>query len=331
MSDRRGNAEGPAQQGKLRLKQFRLNRLFHSESGRCLDVAVDHGFFNELRFLEGIEDAGRAVRVLADAAPDAIQLTVGQAAHLQALPGKQRPALVLRTDVANVYGRSIPASAFSQLIAKPVEQALRLDAACVVANVFSIPGHPDVHGQCIRNAALLQAECERFGMPLMIEPLVFAPDSKNGGYLPEGDPEKIVPLVRQAVELGADIIKADPTRDAEDYHKVIAVAGKVPVLVRGGGRASDMQILLRTATVMRQGARGIVYGRNIIQHANPAGMVRALMAVVHEDLAPEEAMAIVKGREVRKTTLTVAAESAAGVNGADGNGAIKGKEAVWNR
>jgi DhnA family fructose-bisphosphate aldolase class Ia len=34
---------------------------------------------------------------------------------------------------------------------------------------------------------------------------------------------------------------------------------------------------------MEQGVAGIVYGRNIIQHANPAGMTRALMAMVHEN------------------------------------------------
>ena len=35
---------------------YRLNRLFHPVSGRCIDVAVDHGFFGEPRFLQGIED-----------------------------------------------------------------------------------------------------------------------------------------------------------------------------------------------------------------------------------------------------------------------------------
>ena len=59
------------------MKAFRLNRLFHPRSRRCFDVAIDHGFFNEHSFLAGIEDIARAVAVVADAAPDAIQLTVG--------------------------------------------------------------------------------------------------------------------------------------------------------------------------------------------------------------------------------------------------------------
>jgi DhnA family fructose-bisphosphate aldolase class Ia len=51
--------------------------------------------------------------------------------------------------------------------------------------------------------------------------------------------------------------------------------------VRGGGRVSDEEVLARTEAVMEQGASGIVYGRNVIQHEDPAGMTRALMAVVH--------------------------------------------------
>lgn len=34
---------------------YRLNRLFHPVSGRCLNVAVDHGLFGEPLFLTGIE------------------------------------------------------------------------------------------------------------------------------------------------------------------------------------------------------------------------------------------------------------------------------------
>jgi DhnA family fructose-bisphosphate aldolase class Ia len=111
----------------------------------------------------------------------------------------------------------------------------------------------------------------------------------------DGDPGKIVPLVRQAVELGADIIKADPTADPADYHRVIETAGGVPVLVRGGGRAGELEILRRTEALLLQGASGIVYGRNIIQHPNPAGITRALMAVVHDGVPAERAAAMVGG------------------------------------
>lgn len=270
------------------MKIARMNRLFGSD-GKCFDVAIDHGFFNEGAFLPGIEDIERAIQVLVEAAPDAIQLTIGQAPLLQAIATRSKPALVLRLDVANVYGRELPRFVFSKMIGEPIEQALRLDAACVVVNLFQIPGQPELTSQCVDNILSLKPACERFGMPLMIEPLVFRPNEEAGGYQVDGDVEKIVPLVRQAVEMGADIIKADPTGDASQYGRVIQIAGRVPVLVRGGGRVSDEEILRRTQALMQCGARGIVYGRNVIAHASPRGITRALMSIVHHNASPQEA------------------------------------------
>ncbi|HEX8371398.1 MAG TPA: aldolase [Chthoniobacterales bacterium] len=271
------------------MKTFRLNRLFNPKSKRCFDVAIDHGFFNESSFLGGIENINEAVRVLVEAAPDAIQLTIGQAPVLQSIPGRFKPSLVLRTDVANVYGKDLPRTLFSRMIENPVEQAVRLDATCVVVNLFSIPNEPEVADQCIQNILRIKPQCERAGMPLMVEPLVFQANAAAGGYMVDGDATKILPLVRQGVELGADIIKADPTDDVTIYHKVIQIAGNIPVLVRGGGKAPDAEILARTEELIKQGAAGIVYGRNVIQHANPAGMTKALMAIVHDGATAAEA------------------------------------------
>ena len=273
------------------MKAYKLNRLFNSKSGNCFDVAIDHGFFNEFSFLKGIENIEKAVKILVDAAPDAIQLTVGQAQYLQSIPGREKPSLVLRTDVANVYGTDLPKALFSRMIEEPVEQAIRLDATCVVVNLFRIPNEPEVMDQCVQNILKIKLACERYSMPLMIEPLVFRPNSQGGGYNVDGDSSKIIPLVRQAVELGADIIKADPTDDISEYHKIVEIAGNIPVLVRGGGRASDEEIINRTYQLMQQGVKGIVYGRNVIQHPDPAGMTQTLMAIVHEGLKPEEAIA----------------------------------------
>jgi class I fructose-bisphosphate aldolase len=252
----------------------RLNRLFAAD-GRCFDVAVDHGLFNQAGFLSGIEDIGSAIVTLVEAAPDAIQLSPGQAPLLQRIPGP-KPALVLRTDVANVYAEQLPRAVYSHLIDDAVGTALRLDAACVVVNLLQLPDQPELHRDCVRNVTALKAACDPVGMPLMVEPLVM-----KDGYGVDGDVEKIVPLVRQATELGADVIKADPTDDVADYHRVIEAAGNRPVLVRGGGKVSDKEVLDRTRALMEQGAAGIVYGRNVIQHPDPAGMTRALMAVVH--------------------------------------------------
>jgi len=275
------------------MKSFRLKRLFNAQSNRCFDVAVDHGFFNQPGFLGGIEDMPSVIRTLVAAGPDAIQLTIGQARHLQEIPGRQKPSLVLRTDVANVYGRELPATAFSQIIDETMLQAVRNDAAAVCVNLFQIPGAPEVHSQCIANILKLKPQADFYGMPMMVEPLVFRPNAEAGGYMVDGDEVKITHLVRQAVELGADIIKADPTDDVSIYHKVVQAAGGVPVLVRGGGRVSDREIFERTHGLLAQGVSGIVYGRNVIQHRSPAGITRALMAMVHNNASVEEALKLV--------------------------------------
>src|SRR5690625_3695556 len=256
---------------------YRLNRLFDPHSGRALDVAVDHGFFGEPSFLTGIEDMQSVIDTLVAAGPDAIQLTMGQARLLQAVPGKQKPALVLRTDIANVYGNPLDSKLYSKHVPFAIEEAVRLDAAAVCVNLMQIPGHPEIREANIESILALREQATRYAMPLMIEPLVMQDNSVAGGYMVDGDTAKIVTLVRQARELGADLIKADPTDNIADYHQVVTAAGDVPVLVRGGGRVDDKTLLERTVAVLEQGAAGIVYGRNVIQHPDPAGLTRALM------------------------------------------------------
>jgi DhnA family fructose-bisphosphate aldolase class Ia len=95
--------------------------------------------------------------------------------------------------------------------------------------------------------------------------------------------------------LGADIIKADPTDDVNEYHRVVEIAGETPVLVRGGSKASDEEIIIRTKQLMEQGVSGIVYGRNIIQHKNPALITKVLMGIVHEGKSVEESLEIIGG------------------------------------
>ena len=270
----------------------RLNRLLRN--GKFFDVAMDHGFFNEPAFLAGIEDMRKALETIVAAGPDAIQLSVGQAEILQAMPSRTKPALVLRTDVANCYGPEFPRYLFSRLIEDCVIQAVRLDAACLCVNLLLLPDQPELHEQCVANICKLKPECDRFGMPLMVEPLVMKKRSDGKGYTVDGNLDRITGLVRQGKELGADLIKCDPCDDPMQFHQIIAAAG-CPVLPRGGGRAPDKEIFARTVELIKQGASGIVYGRNVIQHANPKGMTRAFLAIVHEGADADEAMRIVRG------------------------------------
>jgi DhnA family fructose-bisphosphate aldolase class Ia len=269
----------------------RMHRLF--KSGRCLDVAIDHGVCNEPSFLDGLEDMDAVVSKLVDANPDAIQMTYGQSDILQSINGKNKPALVMRIDMGNPYNIEKHRVMWSVLQneSDPVLQAVAMDAACVVVNLFMLPNEPDLFRQCVKNISKVKLDCEKYGMPLMIEPLVMQPNDGRGGYMVDGDCEKIVTLTRVARELGADIIKADPTSQAEDFHKVIETA-RCPVLVRGGGKEDIADVFTKARLLLDQGAVGMVYGRNIYQHAEPGLVVKALMAMIHNNASVDDALAI---------------------------------------
>lgn len=270
--------------------KVRLKRLF--KQGKCLDVAIDHGIANEPDFLVGLEDISAVMRSLIAAQPDAIQVNYGQADLLQQAAAP-KPALVLRTDVGNAYNAARHREMWAVLHNpdEPILAALQLDAAAVVVNLYQIPDEPGIFRQCVENIGRLRNACDKYAMPLMIEPLVMAAAGQGPAYGSLGDVRQIVPLVRLARELGADIIKADPTENVEDFHRVVEAA-RCPTLVRGGGKGELGAVLGKSAALMAQGAAGMVYGRNVYQHDNPTRVVKALMAIIHQGVSGAEALEI---------------------------------------
>jgi fructose-bisphosphate aldolase, class I len=270
----------------------RWNRLFATD-GKCFEIAMDHGVHNEGAFLAGIENLPGKVAALANTGADAILLAPGQARWLQEINRSQKPALTLRVDPTNLYGIPTPSAVFCRLIDAAVEQALRLDAAAIVVNLLWSADQPELHRECLGNIVRLKPECDRFAMPLMIEPLAMRLDSQ-GGYRPHDDIQRSISLVRQAAELGADIIKADPPDRIDDFPLLLEAASGCPVLPRGGSRISDEEVLQRTYRLMQLGAAGIVYGRNIFQHPRPERMADACRAIVHQGKTVAQARSILE-------------------------------------
>jgi len=277
------------------MQKHRLQRLFHPTSGRTLIVAIDHALFNNTAFLPGIERMDTAVAKVAAAGAEGVLLSVGEAPHLQSLPGRLKPALMLRADPANFYNNEAPVSRLHcRVFDNAVEIALRLDAACILLNLMQIDEHPEMLSQCVENILKVKNDCDRFGMPLGIEPLSFKKTSS--GYVGDGDPNRVTTLARMAAELGADIIKTDSTDPEEEFQRVVEAASGVPVTVRGGSRASDAEVLEHTERLVKQGVAGLIYGRNVIQHESPAQMTRALQAVLHEGATANDALALLPSR-----------------------------------
>lgn len=91
-----------------------------------------------------------------------------------------------------------------------------------------------------------------------------------------------------ASEMGADIVKADPTEYPEEFHRVVEAA-RAPVLGRGDARDDLKTVVAKSSALMQQGAKGMVYGRNVCQHANPKAVMNTLMAMIHRGTDGDEA------------------------------------------
>jgi class I fructose-bisphosphate aldolase len=269
----------------------RLRRLFRPDSGRSLVVALDHGFFAVPADLPAIEDLAAVVDTVTGIHPDGVLMSAGQARLLGEVSGRSLPALTVRCDVTNLY--LSPPRARSELLADAVVRAVRTDAAAVLVNLLDADDDPDVRLDCLRNVFDLKAQCEQFGMPMMVEPIPM--ERRDGRYHDVADESRLVPLVRQAVEAGADVIKAGILPTTDGMERAIRVAGGVPYLARGGGKIDDREVLAATRHLLDCGAAGIVFGRNIFQHDDPAAMAAALRALVHDDASVEKA-AVALGR-----------------------------------
>ncbi len=254
----------------------RLNRLFNARSGRAFDVAVDHGAFHEPSFLTGIEDMARRPSPPRRRRPRrrSAHARPGPAAAVR--PGQAEAGLVLRTDIANVYNDPLESPLHSIHVPDAIEVAVRLDAVAVCVNLLDLPASRRCASSASDRFLALRTDAEKYGMPLMIEPSSCRPSPASGGYGVDGDTAKVVHLVRQARELGADLIKADPTDDIGDYH-ASSSRGDTRCSFAGGRTRRRPHAPGAHPAVLEQGARGIVYGRNVIQHRDPAGITAALM------------------------------------------------------
>ena len=267
--------------------------MFHPKSGKCINIALDLGIFGERSFAKGIEDLAKSLPEIIAGQPDAIQLNPGGLKIFNSLNLKTDVAIALRLDVTNAYeARDIEYSWDTANLAT-LRDAFDKRVKVVVLNLLNIDENSRLQEQCVQNIQLIGAKCREEEIPLMVEPLVMI--AKSGtGTTSVGDVNKIAALVRQAVELGADLIKVDPTAPMSDFGQIVEIASGVPVLVRGGGSVPPRELLERTRIAIDSGASGVVYGRNIVQHPTPAKFIQSIRAIVHENASVDEAMLVLE-------------------------------------
>lgn len=258
---------------------IRFNRLF-SGSKRAVIAAVDHGeFFGPTA---GIIDLPEAIQTLNEA--DGILLSPGMLAHCgHAFDHRNAPQAIVRLNWSTVYCYQWGYDqARTARVVSPSE-ALALGADIALASLTLSGTDQVMDRDNLAIFAEIVSEKRTAGIPLIGEFYPINPENMT----PEGLHQIVFTACRMIAELGADAIKTFYTGDR--FAEVVE-ACPVPIFTLGAEKTPrEIDALNLAYRSVRSGARGVVFGRNVIQAANPANFLNALKRVVKDDANPEEA------------------------------------------
>ena len=252
-------------------KTRRLRRIMQQDN-RTVIVPMDHGV--TIGPIQGITNMQEITTKLVKGNADAILVHKGIAKRIDT---GQAGLIVMLSGMSNL---SPNLNAKVQVCS--VQEAIRIgaDAVSVHVNV----GAQD-EDKMLQNLGKVSEECDLFGLPLLAMMYPRGPKIQN-----EHSPEVVAHAARIGAELGADIIKTNYTGDIETFKTVIESC-PVPVVIAGGPKCkSNQEILETTYDSLKAGAAGLSIGRNVFQCENPTQIVKALAAIVHENLSVEQAL-----------------------------------------
>jgi putative autoinducer-2 (AI-2) aldolase len=246
--------------------QNRLAKIIHREDGRCLMLAVDHGYF--LGPTERLEVPRKAISPLLPYA-DSLMLTRG--VLRTSVDPKWNIPIVLRVSGAtSIIGEDLS----KETITTSIEEAIRLNASCVALSIFV--GGKYEH-QTLANLAKLVDEGEKYGIPVLAVTAVGKEMSRDARYLGLA--------CRIAAELGAHVVK---TYYCDNFEHVVEGC-PVPLIIAGGKKLPEPDALKLAHDALLHGAAGVDMGRNIWQSDWPMAMIKAVQAIVHKNAGAKEA------------------------------------------
>ena len=246
--------------------------------GRGVWVPIDHGASDWP--VPGLRDVDGLVAALSEGGADAIVAQKGVISHLLRNGDAPPIGLVAHLSVSTRHGGP---DAGEKVSVGNVEEVLARGAHAVSAQVnMGTPGE----GRMIERLGAITGDAHRAGVPTL--GMVYA---RGPNLMPMADDPTNgqAHAVRLAFELGCDVAKAAWSGSVEAFRHVTS-AVPIPVLVAGGPREDDDMALLRMISgAMEAGGAGVCMGRQIFAHPNPAQLVRAIHAIVHQGATPEEA------------------------------------------
>ncbi len=257
----------------------RFSRIIKPEDGRAVMLAVDHGYF--LGPTSGLEEPRKTIEPLLPYA-DSIMLTRG-VLRTSVNPSSNLP-VVLRVS----GGTSILKELSNEDITVSIEDAVRLNVSAMALSIFV---GSEFEKQTLVSLAKLVDEGEKLGIPVLAVTAVGKEMARDARYLSLA--------CRIAAELGAHFVK---TYYCEDFNEVVESC-PVPVIIAGGKKTPEREALQLAFNAVQGRAVGVDMGRNIFQSDSPVGMIRAVCAIVHENVSVDEAYKIyesAKGTKARR-------------------------------
>jgi class I fructose-bisphosphate aldolase len=259
-------------------KAIRLNKLF-SDDHHAVIIAIDHGMFDGP--IPGMADLRETVKKI-NPAVDGILLSPGMIKACQdAFNYKGAPVPIVRINWGSVYCFHWQYNQAATVVASGVEDAVALGAEIVLVSLTVGTGDEDRDARNVEVYCRLKNQAERLGIPVLGEFFPASADTLGAEELHE----RVLSGSRILSELGTDMIKTFYTMDFKK------VTGSCPVPVLGLGAektATQLDALALASDEIRDGARGVVFGRNAIQVPDPFAFQAALCKVVKEGAAPGE-------------------------------------------
>lgn len=241
-------------------KHRRLKRIL--KNGRALIVPMDHGMTKPE---PGLEDTDRMISLL-DGVADAFVLHKGMVVHSDLVSGMES-ALIMHLSAST----SLSPDPLAKRVVTSVEKAIQLgaDAVSVHINVGS-----NTESEQIKEASMVAESCIDYGIPLLVM------SYPRGSGINEYGMEEVKLAVRVANEIGADIVKTHYTGSVETFREVVEFS-KAPVVIAGGGKRSDAEIIDMVEEAMIAGASGVAMGRNVFQADDPREFALRVSRIVH--------------------------------------------------
>ena len=250
----------------------RLSRIINPKTGRCVMLAVDHGYFQGPT--TGLRNLGKTVNPLLPYA-DALMITRGTLRTW--IPAEMDKPVILRVS----GGQSILKELSNEIITTSIQDAIRINASLITCSVYI---GAEFEKQSIENLSKIINEGQDYGIPVLAVTAVGKELVRDAKYLGLA--------CRICVEIGAQMVKTYYCE--QGFDEVVEACGSVPLVIAGGKKIEERAALKMAKEAIDAGAVGVDMGRNIFQSDNPIGMIKAVRAIVHQGASVEEAFKIYK-------------------------------------